>query len=123
MTSALANPLTYPLPRYRVPLLERRSQTKGPQPLHPAPLLGDGVVHPGHREAEQVGPHRKADGLRRGAHPSGIVPALAVPSDGALVVPCQADIVEDGPLNWREAVGKKAELRSQYRKPQLGTLP
>src|SRR6185312_930643 len=101
-------------------LLERRPEAKGPESFHRLPLLRDGVIQPGERDAKQVRPDRHAERLQRCAYPDRIVSRGAAPLERTLIVPRHADIVEDGALERREGGGDELVRRIEDRETDLG---
>src|ERR687896_2109670 len=101
--------------------LECGSETKGPQPLHPASLLRDGIVQTGNRKAEQVHSYRCPEGLQRSADPRGVVTWLPIPPEYRLLIPGEPHVIENGSFDRGEALRQEPEVRRQNGEANLGT--
>src|SRR5688572_14948999 len=109
------------LPPFRpsaLPPLERRPETERPEAFDLLSILGNRVVQPRHRKTEEVGPEGEPQGLQRRANPDGVVAGLAAPLQRTLLIPREADIVEDRSFERRKGSGH-TEGGIQNREPQL----
>src|SRR5215216_5645417 len=79
--------------------LERRAQAQGPESLHPAPALREGIIYPDHSKAKQVQPNRGTEDLERRAYIHRIVTWVAAPFQSRPPIPDRADVVVECALD------------------------
>src|SRR2546422_2637201 len=89
--------------------LERRAEAHRPVGALARPVERLGVVEPQDYEPQQVHANRAAPAVHRGADVGEGLPRAAVPLHGAVFVPGETDVVEEGALDRREAERQEAE--------------